>query len=169
MCERLINISFYVSVGTALFQPAFHLSHTNREGSIMARPVPAPSQLAILQVLWSERRPWTVREVLTALNAGRRKSDHLAYTTVLSNFQVMRRKQLVMRHNTRPHGYTPAYSKDVGQRIVAHHVCQTWYGGNWAAMAGAALLFGSFSSDELISLESNEKTGAWLKVRGIVR
>jgi predicted transcriptional regulator len=54
-----------------------------------------PSELEILQVLWS-RGPSTVREVHDAVSAAKQ----LGYTTVLKLIQIMTAKGLVTRSET---------------------------------------------------------------------
>ena len=66
-----------------------------------AQQNPTPSELEILQVLWSHG-PSTVREVHEALSA----TKQLGYTTVLKLMQIMSAKGIVSRSETqRAHVY----------------------------------------------------------------
>jgi predicted transcriptional regulator len=75
-----------------------------REGSMVAgayeeelRGYLGPLELQIMSVVW-ERRPSTVKDVLDALNAGRRKP--LAYNTVMTTLARLADKGFLERHRT---------------------------------------------------------------------
>lgn len=82
----------------------------------MSTPVPSPTELEILHVLW-KRGPSTVRDVHDVLHKDRR----IGYTTVLKIMQVMAGKKLVTRDESeRSHIYKPAVEeKSVKKRLVA--------------------------------------------------
>jgi len=94
-----------------------------------AQPNPTPSELEILQVLWS-RGPSTVREVHGALSAVKQ----LGYTSVLKLMQIMTTKGLVTRsENQRAHVYEacePAektkqqFAEDVLERVFRGSACE---------------------------------------------
>ena len=67
-----------------------------------ARNNPTPSELAILQILWS-RGPSTVREIHEVLA----KEKDVGYTSALKFLQIMTAKGLVTRsEDKRAHVYT---------------------------------------------------------------
>jgi len=94
-----------------------------------AQQNPTPSELEILQVLWS-RGPSTVREVHHALSAVKQ----LGYTSVLKLMQIMTAKGLVTRSESqRAHIYEacePAektkqqFAEDMLQRVFQGSACE---------------------------------------------
>jgi predicted transcriptional regulator len=81
--------------------------------------MPTEVELEILKVLW-ERGESTVREVWEVMSQARK----VAYTTVQTMLEVMRRKRMVaVRRRQRPRAYRPAEDRDlVARRMVTHLV-----------------------------------------------
>ena len=64
---------------------------------------------AVMDHLWSEREPQTVRQVHEALSAQR----DLAYTTIMTVLQRLAKKNLVVQHrDDRAHRYAPMHGRD---------------------------------------------------------
>lgn len=64
---------------------------------------------AVMDHLWSEAEPQTVRQVHDALSARR----DLAYTTVMTVLQRLAKKHLVVQHrDDRAHRYAPTHGRD---------------------------------------------------------
>ena len=64
---------------------------------------------AVMDHLWSEREPQTVRQVHEALSAQR----DLAYTTIMTVLQRLAKKNLVVQHrDDRAHRYAPTHGRD---------------------------------------------------------
>lgn len=78
--------------------------------------IPTDRELEALKVLW-DRGEATVRDVCDALNA---QGEELAYTTVLSLFQVMEQKGLVThRSEGKAYVYLPAIERQKTLRQLA--------------------------------------------------
>lgn len=55
-----------------------------------------PLEADVMRVVWDEKRPMTVREVLARLNEQRR--EPLAYTTVMTVMSRLAEKEILRRH-----------------------------------------------------------------------
>lgn len=127
-------------------------------------PLPHPSQLAVLQLLW-ERGPLTVKEVHEALTAN--SKEPIIYTTVLKTMQVMLEKGMVERQSSlgRKHIYAAILSQESTQDKLLDSFLQR-FGGSAKSLVMRAL--GNLSTtkadiDELKNLiqtiENNQKEG----------
>ena len=66
-----------------------------------------------MDVAWSAAQPLTVREIMDAVNARRRRRGKLAYTTVLTVVNNLADKDMLVRDaNTRAFRYEPAVSRE---------------------------------------------------------
>jgi predicted transcriptional regulator len=64
---------------------------------------------AVMDHLWSQHEPQTVRQVHEALSAHR----DLAYTTIMTVLQRLAKKNLVIQHrDDRAHRYAPTHGRD---------------------------------------------------------
>ena len=80
---------------------------------------PTPSELEILQVLWS-RGPSTVREIHEVLS----QEKEIGYTSALKLLQIMTTKGLVQRsEDQRAHVYTAALPAEKPRRRGASRDC----------------------------------------------
>lgn len=97
---------------------------------------PTAAELAILRVLW-DREPCTVRDVHAALAA---EGKELAYTTVLTMFQVMTEKKLVLRDDRpRAHVYRAATPRPKAQKQLVDDFVERAFGGAAAELVLHAL------------------------------
>lgn len=130
----------------------------------LENPLPHPSQLAVLQLLW-ERGPLTVKEVHEALTAN--SEEPIIYTTVLKTMQVMLEKGMVERQSSlgRKHIYAAILSQESTQDKLLDSFLQR-FGGSAKSLVMRAL--GNLSTtkadiDELKNLiqtiENNQKEG----------
>jgi len=99
------------------------------------RKRPTPSELAILDVLWS-RGPATVREVHERLNPGK----PTGYTTTLKLLQIMADKQLVRRDETqKAHVYEARMPKAQAQTQLVRDLVDKVFGGSASGLVMHAL------------------------------
>jgi predicted transcriptional regulator len=110
------------------------------------RRQPTPSELEILQVLWS-RGPSTVREVAEATA----RED--SYTTVLKLLQIMAGKGLVDRdESARTHVYEAASSRDQTQKQIVTDLLDRVFEGSAATLVLQALAAGTATPDEIAEI-----------------
>lgn len=78
----------------------------------MTRSIGGETEAAIMNVVWSAAQPLTVREIMDAVNAGRRRGK-LAYTTVLTVVNNLADKDMLLRDaNGRAFRYEPAVTRE---------------------------------------------------------
>jgi BlaI family penicillinase repressor len=112
------------------------------------QPNPTPSELEILQVLWS-RGPSTVREVHDAVSA----TKQLGYTTVLKLMQIMTAKGLVTRSETqRAHVYEAQEPAAKTKQQFASDMLQRVFQGSTSELMLHALAGHRSSKEELKEL-----------------
>lgn len=103
-----------------------------------SRPLqPTEAELAILQVLW-DAGPSTVRDVHETLRrAGKSKTG---YTTALKLMQIMARKGLVDRDESRrSHVYAPTYSRDATCKTLVGALIDRAFAGSTSQLVLSAL------------------------------
>lgn len=109
---------------------------------------PTPSELEILQVLWS-RGPSTVREVQEALS----EIKQLGYTSVLKLMQIMTAKGLVTRsENQRAHVYETGEPAEKTKQQFAEDVLRRVFQGSASELMLHALAGRRSSKEELKEL-----------------
>jgi BlaI family penicillinase repressor len=113
-----------------------------------AQQNPTPSELEILQVLWS-RGPSTVREVHDALSAVKQ----LGYTSVLKLMHIMTAKGLVTRSEThRAHVYEAQEPAEKTKQQFAEDMLQRVFQGSASELMLHALAGRRSSKEELKEL-----------------
>lgn len=111
----------------------------------LATPRPTDSELAILRVLWCEG-PCTVRAVQEALS--RRRPT--GYTTALKLLQIMMRKGLVKRDQSRrTHVYQARFSEERTQQQLVSDLLDRAFGGSRAKLVMQALATKRATPEEL--------------------
>jgi predicted transcriptional regulator len=96
---------------------------------------PTPSELEILQVLWS-RGPSTVREIHEVLS----REKEIGYTSALKLLQIMTTKCLVQRtEDQRAHVYTAALPAEKTKQQFAADVLQRVFRGSTSQLMQHAL------------------------------
>jgi len=109
---------------------------------------PTPSELEILQVLWS-RGPSTVREVHESLSA----TKQLGYTSVLKLMQIMTAKGLVTRSESqRAHIYEAGEPAEKTKQQFAEDMLQRVFQGSASELMLHALAARHSSKEELKEL-----------------
>jgi predicted transcriptional regulator len=109
---------------------------------------PTPSELEILQVLWS-RGPSTVREVHDALGS----TKQIGYTSVLKLMQIMTAKGLVTRtENQRAHVYEAGEPAEKTKQQFATDMLQRVFQGSASELMMHALAGRRSSKEELKEL-----------------
>ena len=109
---------------------------------------PTPSELEILQVLWS-RGPSTVREVHDILGA----TKQIGYTSVLKLMQIMTAKGLVTRSESqRAHVYEAGEPAEKTKQQFATDVLQRVFQGSASELMLHALAGRHSSKEELKEL-----------------
>jgi|SRR5215831_11702461 predicted transcriptional regulator len=109
---------------------------------------PTPSELEILQVLWS-RGPSTVREVHDTLGA----TKQIGYTSVLKLMQIMTAKGLVTRSESqRAHVYEAGEPAEKTKQQFATDVLQRVFQGSASELMLHALAGRHSSKEELKEL-----------------
>src|SRR5262249_37152319 len=109
---------------------------------------PTPSELEILQVLWS-RGPSTVREVHDALTTVKQ----LGYTSVLKLMQIMTAKGLVTRsEDQRAHVYEAGEPAERTKQQLADDVLRRVFQGSASELMLHALAGSHSSKEELKEL-----------------
>jgi len=112
----------------------------------MADPHPSEGELAILRVLWAERRPCSVREVHTALSRGK----DTAYTTVLKMMTIMADKGLLRRDATdRAHLYSAVHPEPVVQSALVKDLLRKAFSGSAVQLVQNAIDAQSASAEDL--------------------
>jgi len=113
-----------------------------------AQQNPTPSELEILQVLWS-RGPSTVRDVYEVLSA----SKQIGYTSVLKLMQIMTTKGLVTRsENQRAHVYEAGEPAEKTKQQFATDMLQRVFQGSASELMLHALAGRRSSKEELKEL-----------------
>ncbi len=96
---------------------------------------PTPSELEILQILWS-RGPSTVREIHEALS----KDKELGYTSALKLLQIMTTKGIVQRtEDQRAHVYAATLPAEKTKQQFAADVLQRVFRGSTSQLMQHAL------------------------------
>jgi BlaI family transcriptional regulator, penicillinase repressor len=109
-----------------------------------ARPLPTPSELEILQVIW-QRGPTTVREVYKTLAQDRQ----MGYSTVLKFMQIMTDKGMLVRDGSvRPQLYSPAQPQRHVQKGIVQDLVARAFGGSCFNLVMQALSDNKASDDE---------------------
>jgi predicted transcriptional regulator len=115
---------------------------------VTAQSNPTPSELEILQVLWS-RGPSTVREVHDTLGTAKQ----IGYTSVLKLMQIMTAKGLVTRsENQRAHVYEAGEPAEKTKQQFATDVLQRVFQGSASELMLHALAGRHSSKEELKEL-----------------
>lgn len=83
----------------------------------------APLESEVMDTVWAASNPVSVREVLDVLNA--RRSEPLAYTTVMTVMNRLATKRALMRHGQRRSYVYDATASDVAG-IAVREVIQTY-------------------------------------------
>ena len=108
-------------------------------------PLPTPSELEILQVIW-RTGPTTVRAVHRTLARNR----DIGYSTVLKFMQIMTEKGTLVRDETvRPQIYTAAKPQEHTQRGIVRDLVDRAFGGSSISLVMKALSDRTASADEL--------------------
>jgi BlaI family penicillinase repressor len=111
----------------------------------VSRFQPTPSELEILQILWS-RGPSTVREIHDELS----KEKDLGYTSALKLLQIMTTKGLVTRtEEQRAHVYTASDPAETTKQLLASDVLQRVFRGSASQLMQHALSGRRSSKKEL--------------------
>lgn len=98
-------------------------------------PNPTPAELVILTVLW-DNGPATVR----AVHEGMPGSKTTGYTTILKLLQIMHRKGLVTRDDSRrAHVYAPVASRESVQTKLTSDLVQRAFDGSASQLVLQAL------------------------------
>ncbi|MHC4513896.1 MAG: BlaI/MecI/CopY family transcriptional regulator [Planctomycetota bacterium] len=106
---------------------------------------PTAAELKILSTLW-RLGPSTVRQVHDELS----KRETTGYTTVLKLLQIMLKKGLVRRDDSRrPHVYTPATSQGQTQKHLLRGLLDRAFDGSAKSLVVQALSSGKVSAAEL--------------------
>jgi predicted transcriptional regulator len=114
-------------------------------------PRPTEGELAILQVLWDQDAPCTVREVHDALS----RHKDTAYTTVLKMMTIMADKGLVQRDETeRTHRYAPAHARPEVEAVMVRDLMQRAFSGSALQLVQRALDAGPASGADLDAMEA---------------
>src|SRR5471032_207926 len=107
---------------------------------------PTEGELAILQVLWKQGSPCTVREVHDALSLAK----DTAYTTVLKMMTIMFEKGLVIRDVAeRSHRYAPVHPEPVVQSALLKDLMRRAFSGSALQLVQRALDVQSASPEDL--------------------
>lgn len=108
---------------------------TSQEMPLNELPAPTPSELKILKCLWSHG-PSTVREVHERIAA----DQHLSYTTILKQMQIMHAKGLVERDDSqRAHVFRAVTGEDETQRVMLDDFMTRVYEGSASRLVMQAL------------------------------
>jgi predicted transcriptional regulator len=126
------------------------LSSSEKDSIMPKRPSPYPTEaeLEILTVLW-RKGTGTVREVHDVLQADRRTS----LTTTLKLLQIMTEKGLVLRSDTRPHGYAAAVSEGEMQAGLLEDLARKAFDGSAAKLLLRAVESGKLTREELDEMQ----------------
>jgi BlaI family transcriptional regulator, penicillinase repressor len=120
----------------------------------MPGDVPTDRELEALKVLW-DRGEATVRDIADSMNAGARKDDELAYTTVLSLLQVMEQKGFVdHRRAGKAYVYVPRIQRQSTIRHLAGSFLEKVFDGAVDEYLVHALESKRLSAAELDQLEA---------------
>ena len=107
---------------------------------------PTEGELAILQVLWDNDGPCTVREVHDALS----RHKDTAYTTVLKMMTIMAEKGLVRRDESeRSHRYVAVHPQAKVQSALLKDLMQRAFSGSALQLVQRALDVDGASGKEL--------------------
>jgi len=109
---------------------------------------PTPSELAILQILWS-RGPSTVREIHDTLSL----EKDVGYTSALKLLQIMQAKGIVNRtEEARAHVYSASHAAEKTKQQFASDVLQRVFRGSASQLMQHALAGRRASKQELDEL-----------------
>ena len=107
---------------------------------------PTEGELAILQVLWKQDSPCTVRDVHDALSL----TKDTAYTTVLKMMTIMSEKGLVVRDESeRSHRYAAVDPEPVVQSALLQDLMRRAFAGSALQLVQRALDAQSASAQDL--------------------
>jgi predicted transcriptional regulator len=110
-----------------------------------ARFQPTPSELAILQILWS-RGPSTVREIHEILS----KEKDVGYTSALKLLQIMTTKGIVKRtEEARAHVYSASHAAEKTKQQFATDMLQRVFRGSASQLMQHALAGRRASKQEI--------------------
>ena len=110
-------------------------------------PQPTEAELAILEVLW-DAGPCTVRDVHDTLH--RQGKSNTGYTTALKLMQIMARKGLVRRDESRrSHVYAPARSREATRKRLVGTLIERAFSGSTSQLVLSALAAKRTSRKEL--------------------
>ena len=109
---------------------------------------PTHAEIGILRILW-DRGPSTVREVWSALEHGR----DVAYTTVLTQLQVMREKGFVaVDDRARSHVYRAKLTEESLQRKASKELIKSIFRGSASRLMLQVLSNETPSHDDLLEI-----------------
>lgn len=109
---------------------------------------PTPSELAILQILWS-RGPSTVREIHETLS----QEKEVGYTSALKLLQIMTTKGIVKRiEDGRAHVYSATHAAEKTKQQFASDVLQRVFRGSASQLMQHALAGRRASKQEIEEL-----------------
>jgi predicted transcriptional regulator len=109
---------------------------------------PTPSELAILQILWS-RGPSTVREIHDTLSL----EKEVGYTSALKLLQIMQAKGIVKRtEEARAHVYSASHAAEKTKQQFASDVLQRVFRGSASQLMQHALAGRRASRQEIDEL-----------------
>lgn len=110
---------------------ALRLRHPNGAAKSAGGSVLGPLEVRLLELLWAEQHPATVRHIASALPG-------LAYTTIMTTLDRLYRKGLLLRERDgRAFAYTSRYTRDeLLSELISGHVADLL----GAAEEGAVLL-----------------------------
>ena len=114
----------------------------------MVVPVPTDGEMEILRVLWAHG-PSTVR----AVHDVRKSQRAVGYTTVLKMLQIMQKKGIVSREDTRrPHIYAAAQERGAVQDGLVQALLRKAFDGSSTSLVVRALAASRPSADELADI-----------------
>jgi len=112
---------------------------------------PTERELEVLKILW-EREKTTVRQVWKLMAE---QEPELAYTTVLSIFQVMEKKKLVTHETVgKTYHYTPTQPRDKTMQSLTTNFLNRVYDGAVGEFLLHGLEAGKITAGELSELEA---------------
>jgi predicted transcriptional regulator len=93
------------------------LRHEKDAANRTGGSVLGPLEIRLLELLWAQPRPATVRHIASAL-------PELAYTTIMTTLDRLYRKGLLLRdRDGRAFAYTPRYTRDeLLSELISGHV-----------------------------------------------
>jgi predicted transcriptional regulator len=109
--------SFFRKHAHYLLPLTLKLRHEKDAANYTGGSVLGPLEARLLELLWAQQRPATVRHIANAL-------PELAYTTIMTTLDRLYRKGLLLRERDgRAFAYTPRYTRDeLLSELISGHV-----------------------------------------------